>query len=242
MAPASVRQPGCSSWASWGRHSKPPNSADAFCGRPISDARPWRLARLRGPVMPLSVTTEFDADAAKSRLLQLIRERAYKDGIDIVLASGKRSTFYINGKKVSLHPEGLYLIGMLLLDKLKKYPEITAVGGLTMGADPLASAVACLSHLTGRPLKAFLVRKEAKEHGTGSRIEGDLEPGEKVCVLEDTVTTGGSALQAVEAVTDAGAEPVVIMAIADREDPDAAKFRSEQNVECLVSLSEIRGQ
>ena len=200
------------------------------------------MARLDGPVMPVTVTTSFDPAAAKARLLELIRERAYKDGIDIVLASGKRSDFYINGKKVSLHPEGLYLIGMLLLDKLASYPEITAVGGLTMGADPLASAVACLSHLTGRPLKAFLVRKEAKGHGTGSRIEGDLEPGEKVCVLEDTVTTGGSALKAVEAVTEVGAEPVVIMAIADREDPDAASFRAAHNVECLVSLSEIRGR
>lgn len=189
----------------------------------------------------LPVTTKFEPAAAKARLLQLVRERAYKDGIDIVLASGKRSTFYINGKKVSLHPEGLWLIAKLLLTRLKAFPEITAVGGLTIGADPLASAVAALSFETGQNLKAFLVRKEAKGHGTGSRIEGDLAAGEKVAILEDTVTTGGSALKAIEAVREVGAVPVVVMAIADREDPDAAAFRREHRVECLLTLSEIRG-
>lgn len=186
------------------------------------------------------MTPKFEPAAAKARLLQLVRERAYKDGIDIVLASGKRSTFYINGKKVSLHPEGLWLIAKLLLEKLKKHPEITAVGGLTIGADPLASAVAALSFETGQNLKAFLVRKEAKGHGTGSKIEGDLAKGEKVAILEDTVTTGGSAKKAIEAVLEVGAVPVVVMAIADREDPDADAFRKEHRVECLITLSEIR--
>ena len=187
------------------------------------------------------MTTQFEPVKAKARLLQLVRERAYRDGLDSVLASGKRSTFYINGKKVSLHPEGLWLIAKLLLDKLKRHPEITAVGGLTIGADPLASAVAALSFETGQNLKAFLVRKEAKGHGTGSKIEGDLDKGEKVAILEDTVTTGGSALKAIEAVREVGAVPVVVMAIADREDPDAAAFRSQHRVECLLTLSEIRG-
>jgi orotate phosphoribosyltransferase len=191
--------------------------------------------------MPSPVTTTFEPKQAKARLLQLVRERAYKDGIDIVLASGKRSTFYINGKKVALHPEGLWLIAKLLLDKLRAYPEITAVGGLTLGADPLASAVAALSFESGQNLKAFLVRKEAKGHGTGSRIEGDLDKGEKVAILEDTVTTGGSARKAIDAVVEVGAVPVVVMAIADREDPDAAPFRREFRVEPLLTLAEIRG-
>lgn len=186
------------------------------------------------------MNAQFDPAAAKKRLLELVRERAYKDGLDIVLASGKRSDFYINGKKVSLHPEGLWLIARLLLERLESYPDVTAVGGLTLGADPLASAVAALSFETGQNLKAFIVRKEAKGHGTGSRIEGDLEPGEKVCILEDTVTTGGSAKKAIEAVVAAGAEPVVVMTIADREDPDAEPFRAEWKVESLVTLSEIR--
>lgn len=199
----------------------------------------WKAARTSG--IPNAVTTPFDPKKAKARLLQLVRERAYKDGIDIVLASGKRSTFYINGKKVSLHPEGLWLIAKLLLEKLKKHPEITAVGGLTIGADPLASAVAALSFETGQNLKAFLVRKEAKGHGTGSKIEGDLAKGEKVAILEDTVTTGGSAQKAIDAVVEVGAVPVVVMAIADREDADADAFRKKYTVDCLLTLSEIRG-
>lgn len=200
----------------------------------------WLLASTARAPIRLSVTTQFEPTRAKARLLQLVRERAYKDGIDIVLASGKRSTFYINGKKVSLHPEGLWLIAKLLLEKLKAHPEITAVGGLTIGADPLASAVAALSFETGQNLKAFLVRKEAKGHGTGSKIEGDLDKGEKVAILEDTVTTGGSAQKAIDAVVEVGAVPVVVMAIADREDPDADAFRKKYRVECLLTLSEIR--
>lgn len=188
------------------------------------------------------VTKPFDPAAAKQRLLHLVRERAYKDGIDITLASGKKSNFYINGKKVSLHPEGLWLIAHLMLDHLKRFPEVTAVGGLTMGADPIASAIAALSHETGQNLPAFLVRKEAKGHGTGSRIEGDLAAGQKVAIIEDTVTTGGSARKAIEAVREVGAVPVVVLTIADREDPDADAFRKEFRVVPLVTLSEIRAR
>lgn len=182
----------------------------------------------------------FDPKTARQRLCQLVRERAYKDGIDIVLASGKRSNFYINGKKVTLHPEGLWLLARLMLEELRAHPEITAVGGLTLGADPIAAAVAALSHETGQNLKAFLVRKEAKQHGTGSRIEGDLERGEKVAIVEDTITTGGSSRQAIAAVREAGAEPVLVLALADREDPDGDAFRREFAVKSILRLAEIR--
>jgi orotate phosphoribosyltransferase len=187
------------------------------------------------------VTPEFEPEAAKARLLQLVRERAWRDGLDITLASGKKSTFYINGKKVTLHPEGLWLIARLLLHELRNWPRVTAVGGLTLGADPIASAVAALSHETGQNLAAFLVRKEPKGHGTGSRIEGDLERGAQVAIVEDTVTTGASARKAIDAVREAGAVPVVVLAIADREDPDADAFRREFEVVSLLTLSEIRG-
>lgn len=188
------------------------------------------------------MTNQFEPRRAKQRLLDLVRERAYRDGLDITLASGKKSTFYINGKKVSLHPEGLWLIGRLMLEALRRYPTVTAVGGLTLGADPIASAIAALSHETGQNLSAFLVRKEAKGHGTGSRIEGELQPGQQVAIVEDTVTTGGSARQAIAAVREAGAVPVVVLTIADREDPDAAAFRQEFQVVPLLTLSEIRGR
>jgi len=177
----------------------------------------------------------------RARLLELVRERAYKDGLDIVLASGKRSTFYINGKKVTLDPEGLNLTARLMLKELEDFPAITAVGGLTLGADPLAAAICALSFETGQNLRAFLVRKEPKGHGTSSLIEGDLAAGEKVAILEDTVTTGGSARKAIAAVTDAGAEPVVVLALADREDGDADGFRAEFNVRTLLTLTDIRG-
>jgi orotate phosphoribosyltransferase len=177
----------------------------------------------------------------RARLLELVRERAYKDGLDIVLASGKRSTFYINGKKVTLDPEGLNLTARLMLKELQRYPEVTAVGGLTLGADPLAAAVSALSFETGQNLRAFLVRKEPKGHGTHALIEGDLAIGEKVAILEDTITTGGSSKKAIAAVQDVGAEPVVVLALADREDPDADRFRAEFNVRPLLTLSDIKG-
>lgn len=185
--------------------------------------------------------TPFDPVSARARLLELVRELAYKDGLDIVLASGKRSTFYIQGKKITLHPEGLYLLAMLLLENLKKYPEITTVGGLTMGADPIAAAVAALSYTTGQNLNAFLVRKEAKGHGVGAKIEGEISSGEKVAIIEDTITTGGSALKAIDAVREVGAVPVVVYALADREDSDAEGFRTEFNVHSLFGLAEIKG-
>jgi orotate phosphoribosyltransferase len=177
----------------------------------------------------------------RARLLELVRERAYKDGLDIVLASGKRSTFYINGKKVTLDPEGLNLCARLMLKELESFPEVTAVGGLTLGADPLAAAVSALSFETGQNLRAFLVRKEPKGHGTHSLIEGELAAGEKVAILEDTITTGSSSKKAIAAVRDVGAEPVVVLALADREDADADGFRAEFNVRPLLTLTDIRG-
>jgi len=183
----------------------------------------------------------FDPVAGRRRLVQLVRERAYRDGLDIVLASGKRSTFYINGKEVTLHPEGLWLLARLMLHELRRWPNVTAVGGLTLGADPMAAAICALSYETGQNLSAFLVRKEPKGHGTGSRIEGRIEPGQQVVILEDTITTGGSARKAIEAVRAVGGEVVAVLALADREDPEADAFRAEFEVHSLVSLRELRG-
>jgi orotate phosphoribosyltransferase len=187
------------------------------------------------------VTASFDRSAARARLLHLVRERAFRDDVDVTLASGKRSTFYIQGKRITLEPEGLYLLARLLLAELDAFPSVTAIGGLTMGADPIAAACCALSHGTDRPLSAFLVRKEAKGHGVGSRIEGELGPGQHVAIVEDTITTGGSARKAIDAVREVGAVPVVVLALADREDEDAAPFRAEFDVRPLFSLTEIRG-
>jgi orotate phosphoribosyltransferase len=158
-----------------------------------------------------------------------------------VLASGKRSTFYINGKEITLHPEGLWLLARLMLEELRTLPQVTAVGGLTLGADPIAAAICALSCETGQNLSAFLVRKEPKGHGTGARIEGTLRAGQKVAILEDTVTTGASARKAIDAVREVGAEVVAVLALADREDTDASAFRAEFDVRSLIKLSELRG-
>lgn len=183
----------------------------------------------------------YEPAAARARLLTLVRERAYRSGVDIVLASGKKSDFYINGKQISLHPEGLWLMSRLLLDVLADLPEITAVGGLTLGADPITAGICALSWETGQNLDSFLVRKEPKGHGTGSQIEGTLEPGTKVAVIEDTITTGGSARKAIDAVRAVGAEPVVVLALADRCDPEGDAFRSEFDVRPLFTIEELRG-
>ena len=187
-----------------------------------------------------SVSDTWDPNVARARLLELVRERAYRDGLDIVLASGKRSTFYVDGKQVTLHPEGLYLTARLLLTELENWPRIRAIGGLTLGADPIASAVSALSFVTGQNLRAFLVRKERKGHGTGGLIEGELEPGEPVAIVEDTITTGGSARKAISAVAELGAVPAVVLALVDRGDEDAASFRSEYPLRCLFRIGDLR--
>ena len=179
-------------------------------------------------------------DAARERLLTLVRERAYKDGIDIVLASGKRSTFYVNGKRITLDPEGLFLFASLLLDVIEAIGGITAVGGMAIGAYPISAAVCTLSWLRGRPIEAFLVRKEAKGHGTTSQIEGELGPQSRVAIVEDTITTGGSSRKAIEAVLDAGAQVVCVLALVDREDTDGDAFRRDFDVRSIFKLSDLR--
>ena len=158
------------------------------------------------------------APAARARLLQLLTEKSYARR-KVVLSSGKESDFYIDCKKVALTPEGHWLVGRLLYQLvLERAPRATGVGGLTMGADPLASAVSLVSHFGTRPLPAYLVRKEPKGHGTGQWIEGlsALAPGAEVAVVEDVVTTGASTLKAIERVRAEGLQPLGAFALVDR--------------------------
>ncbi|MEO8890728.1 MAG: orotate phosphoribosyltransferase [Coleofasciculaceae cyanobacterium] len=148
-------------------------------------------------------------------LLDLFCQLAYKEG-DFVLSSGQRSTYYINGKQVTLHPQGAYAIGRLLLAQLPL--DTQAVAGLTLGADPIVTAVSVVSAYENRPLPALIIRKEAKGHGTMAYIEGPtLPPGAKVVVLEDVVTTGQSALKAVERLQGAGYSVEQVIALVDRQ-------------------------
>jgi orotate phosphoribosyltransferase len=158
------------------------------------------------------------AQQHQQRLLTLLRDKAYEKR-DVVLASGRRSDFYIDCRRVVLSAEGHFLVGWLFNQRVREQcPEVVAVGGMSLGADPLASATSLLSYLGGHPLDAFYVRKEPKGHGTGQSLEGAaaIPPGSPVAIVEDVVTTGGSSLLAVERAVAAGLRPVRILALVDR--------------------------
>ena len=156
----------------------------------------------------------------RTRLLALLKQLSYEQR-EVTLASGMKSNFYIDCKQTVLTAEGHFLVGSLFNRVLTEQArEVEAIGGVTMGADPLASAVSTISFLAGRPLAAFYVRKEAKGHGTGQWIEGtkSLRPGMPVAILEDVVTTGGSALKAITRAREFGLKVAVILGLVDREE------------------------
>jgi orotate phosphoribosyltransferase len=154
----------------------------------------------------------------RERLLELLRALSFQER-EVTLASGLRSNFYIDCRRVSLDAEGHFLIGQLFRAVIEVVaPQARAVGGMTLGADPLVSATSVMSFLAGRPLDGFLVRKEAKGHGTGQYLEtgGRIADGTPAVIVEDTVTTGGSLLKAVERARAAGLRPIHALAIVDR--------------------------
>jgi len=156
-----------------------------------------------------------DAAELRTRLRELIVQRALQFG-DFTLASGQSSNYYIDGKQITLMGEGLYCLARVILDELQG-EAVHAVGGMTIGADPIAAAVSALSVCHGQTMDAFLVRKERKERGTKQRVEGPLTEGERVVILEDVVTTGGSSLDAIAAVEEErGVEVVRLIAMVDR--------------------------
>jgi orotate phosphoribosyltransferase len=151
----------------------------------------------------------------REQLIQILKEKSLQTNVDRVLTSGRKSTYYIDAKMTTLDPEGANLVGRLILDILRSY-EIDAVGGYTLGADPIVAAVAALSAETDRPLPAFIVRKEPKKHGERKMIEGPFKKGWKVAVIDDVVTTGGSTLKACRAVEEEGGKVVLTLTIVDR--------------------------
>jgi orotate phosphoribosyltransferase len=154
----------------------------------------------------------------RERLRDLLVERSVRLG-DFTLASGARSSYYVDARRTTMSAEGQYLTGRVCLDALWAAElNPTHVGGLTMGADPVSYAIARESFVQGVPLDGFSVRKEAKGHGTGQRIEGGL-PGDARClVVEDSMTTGGSALKAIEAIEEFGATVVGVLTLVDRQE------------------------
>ncbi|MGE5511769.1 MAG: orotate phosphoribosyltransferase [Bacteroidota bacterium] len=165
--------------------------------------------------------------ADRARLIDIVRRRSYGTGVEIKLASGRISSFYFNLKPTMLDPEGAYLIGALITDAIAP-GEADLVGGLEMGAVPIAAAVAAVSFAKGRPLPAFFVRKQAKEHGTRSLIEGLVKgetiEGKRVVIVEDVTTTGGSSMKAVEAVRAEGGSVVRVLTVVDRLEGAAETF------------------
>jgi orotate phosphoribosyltransferase len=154
-------------------------------------------------------------DTERDRLRQMLLDRSMRFG-EFVLSSGATSNYYIDVRKTSLHPEGLKLISRLFWEQLQQ-DQVTAVGGLTLGADPLVAGLLWWSHECGRPLEGFLVRKVAKEHGTRGQVEGNLAGHKKVAILDDVITSGESAIIAAEAAESYKAEVVRVMAVVDRD-------------------------
>lgn len=151
-------------------------------------------------------------------LRSLVQKRSFEFG-DFVLTSGKRSSYYFDGKQVTLCPEGAWLLARIILHKIKGL-GVDAVGGITIGADPIVGALAAVSYFYGhRDLKLFIVRKTPKTHGKGRAIEGPaLLPGDRAVVVDDVITTGGSIIEAIEAVRGAGCQVVKVIALVDRRE------------------------
>ena len=159
-----------------------------------------------------------DAMTERQRLIKLLTQRSVKTG-HFKLASGKISDFYIDARITTMSPEGLRLIGPLAIQIFKTAAwELDAIGGLTLGADPISYSISYASDLAPPLLRAFTIRKEAKSHGTGKLIEGPFQQGDRVAIVEDVVTTGHSALKAIDAVKDAGGHIAGVFALVDREE------------------------
>ena len=169
----------------------------------------------------------MSSSTARARLADIIRARSFGRG-EITLASGRKSDFYFNLKPTMLDPEGAALLAELSFDALKG-ENIDYIGGLEMGAVPLAGAIAQLSWQKGQPIAAFFVRKKPKEHGARLAVEGlakgESLKGKRIVIVEDVTTTGGSAIKAVEAVKDAGGEVVLVFTMVDRNEGADANFR-----------------
>ncbi len=179
-------------------------------------------------------------EPTRQALLELLRTHSVIVG-DFVLSSGKRSSYYVDARMTTMSAEGLEVIGALGLREIRSAGwSATSVGGLTLGADPVAYAIAMMSVRQPPMINAFTVRKESKSHGTGKRIEGRIRPGESVVVVEDVITTGGSAMTAIEAITSAGSTVIGVLGVVDRE--EGGRARIEQKgfpVRCLGTLTDL---
>jgi orotate phosphoribosyltransferase len=177
----------------------------------------------------------------KERLGEIILDRSFKYSEDppFTLASGKKSNFYFNCKPTTLDPEGMNLIGAIIFDMLKD-TDITAAGGLTLGADPIANALAVISYQKGKPIKSFIVRKDVKDHGTKSAIEGNVKAGENVAIIDDVITTGGSTITAIEHARKAGLNIKMVITLIDREEGGRGNILQHvDNIKSILTRTEV---
>jgi len=175
-------------------------------------------------------------------LLDILKRLSYEEG-DFTLVSGKKSTFYIDAKETTLNPEGMYLVGKIMNEMVKEIPGIEAVGGVSIGGDPLVSSTVLASFLAKEDLVGFLVRKEPKGHGTNRWVEGgkNLKKGMNVVILEDVVTTGGSSIKAIDAVEKEGYSVKGVIALLDRLDGGREAIESKGLIfKSIFTLDDVR--
>ena len=177
----------------------------------------------------------------KQELVQIICEKSFKYSREpsFKLVSGRVSRFYVNCKPTTLSARGMYLVGHLMFDEIKD-SRAAAVGGLTFGADPLAMAAAFASELKGQPINAFSIRKTQKDHGIVRWIEGDVQPGQRVVIIDDVATTGGSTIKAIERARSEGLEVVKSVILVDRQEGGLDNIRMHvEDVSAIISRDEL---
>ncbi len=183
----------------------------------------------------------MDRSIARERLGEIILQRSFKysDNPPFTLASGRKSNYYFNCKPTTLDPEGMNLIGEILFDMISD-ANITAAGGLTLGADPIANSLAVISFQKGKPVKSFIVRKDVKDHGTKSSVEGNVTAGERVVIIDDVITTGGSTITAIEQARKAGLVIDRVITLIDREEGGRENILAHvENVQSVFTRTEI---
>ncbi len=171
--------------------------------------------------LELGVKTE-----CAKRILELVHETGALLYGEFTLASGKKSDHYFEGKRLTLSPEGAYQVGKAVFDELAKI-DVEAIGGLAIGALPMITAVALVSHQEGKPIPSFIVREEPKKHGTQRKIEGHLKEGSRVAIVDDVITTGGSVRKVIEAVEEVNCKVVKIIVIVDRHEGGSDKLKEK---------------
>ena len=180
----------------------------------------------------------------KQELIRIICEKSFKYSREpsFKLVSGKMSHFYVNCKPTTLSPRGMFLVGHLVFDAIKDL-KAHGIGGLTFGADPMAVATAFVSELKANPINAFSIRKTQKDHGIVRWIEGDMNPGQRVVIIDDVVTTGGSTIQAIERARSEGLEVVKAVILVDRQEGGLENIREHvKDVTAIITRDDLMEQ